>query len=212
MKSMDKKKKAVLCSMFIMILCVTAVNHRLSAREDLSVSAGYESYELSQLEHDGEVLVDSIQVVSVPGTSTATNPTDTSDPLDEATVVTSDNVAELENQDTYFDEMRSSITMDRNEILSMLTDVIAELPEGAEKTKASESKLKLIEYMNTENEIESLIENKGFSEALVVITDTSVNVSVKKQELTQMDIAKILDIIIRETGRKSEEIVIQSKF
>ena len=62
------------------------------------------------------------------------------------------------------------------------------------------------------NEMESLIENKGFTEALVVITDTSVNISVKKQDLSQSDVAKIMDIAIRETGRKAEEIVIQSKF
>ena len=192
MKSMDKKKTAILCSMLLMILCVTAVNHRLAGQEDLSVSAGYEDYERDQMEHDGEVLV--------------------FNPMEEASIVTSDNVEELTNQDTYFDEMRSSITMDRNEILSMLTDVIDDLPEGAEKTSATQSNLKLIDYMNTENEMESLIENKGFTEALVVITDTSVNISVKKQDLSQSDVAKIMDIAIRETGRKAEEIVIQSKF
>ena len=203
MKSLNKKKMAVLCSMFVMILCVTAVNNRFSNQEELNVSAGYEDYELGQLEHDGEVLVDSINVVSVPGSSAVS---------ETSTVVTSDNVEELSNQDTYFDEVRSSITMDRNEILSMLTEVINELPEGTEKNNATQSKLKLIEYMNTENEIETLIENKGFTEALVVITDTSVNVSVKKQELSQADIAKIMDVTMRETGRKAEEIVIQSKF
>lgn len=212
MKSMDKKKMAVLSGMFVMILCVAAVNNRLSNSEGLAVSAGYESYELSQMEHDGEVLVDSINVVSIPGSSGATGFASDSAILEEASIVTSDNVEELSNNDTYFNEMRSSITMDRNEILSMLTEVINELPDGAEKTNATQSKLKLIDYMNTENEIESLIENKGFSEALVVITDTSVNVSVKKQDLTQMDVAKILDITMRETGRKAEEIVIQSKF
>ena len=206
MKSMDKKKMAVLSSMLVMILCVTAVNHRLANQEELSVSAGYEEYELSQLEHDGEVLVDSIHVVAVPGSSVP------EEPLGETSIVTSDNVEELSNQDTYFSEMRSSITMDRNEILSMLTEVINELPDGTEKNNATQSKLKLIEYMNTENEIESLIENKGFAEALVVMTDTSVNVSIKKQELSQADIAKIMDITMRETGRNAEEIIIQSKF
>jgi len=206
MKSMDKKKMAVLSSMLVMILCVTAVNHRLANQEELSVSAGYEEYELSQLEHDGEVLVDSIHVVAVPGSSVP------EEPLGETSIVTSDNVEELSNQDTYFSEMRSSITMDRNEILSMLPEVINELPEGTEKNNATQSKLKLIEYMNTENEIESLIENKGFAEALVVMTDTSVNVSIKKQELSQADIAKIMDITMRETGRNAEEIIIQSKF
>jgi len=202
MRKMDKKKTAVLVSMVALILCISGVNSRLADQEELSVSAGYEEYELSQLEHDGEVLVDSINVVSIPGTSSGSD----------AAVVTSDNVEELSHTDTYFDEVRSSITMDRNEIITMLTEVIEELPEGAEKTNATQSKLKIIDYMNTENEIESLIENKGFPEALVVMTDTSVNVSVKKQELSQADIAKIMDITMRETGRTAEEIVIQSKF
>ena len=101
--------------------------------------------------------------------------------------------------------------MDRNEIISMLTDVINELPEGTEKNNATQQKLKIINYMNKENEIESLIENKGFAETLVIITDTSVNITVKKQELSQVDVAKIMDIAIRETGRPADEIIIQSK-
>ena len=197
MGKFDKKKMAVLCGMICLILCISGVNSRISKQEDLSVSAGYEEYEIAQLEHDGEVLVDSIHVTAIPGSST---------------VVTSDNVAELTNSDTYFDEMRSSVTMDRNEIITMLTDVINELPEGTEKNHATQQKLKIINYMKMENEIESLIETKGFSEALVIITDTSVNVSIKKQELSQADAAKILDITMRETGRKAEEIIIQSKF
>jgi hypothetical protein len=211
MKALDKKKAMILFSMLGMIVYVTAVNHSLSNQEELQVSSGYEEYELAQLEHDVEVLVDSIHVVSVPGTSAEAG-LDSLATWGEASVVTSDNVEELTNKDTYFQEMRSSITMDRNEILSMLTDVAEDLPDGAEKTRATQTKLKLIEYMNTENEIESLIQNKGFAEVLVVITDTSVNVSVKKQDLSQADIAKIMDITMHETGRKAEEIVIQSKF
>jgi len=215
MRSLDKKKIAVLCAMLMMILCVGAVNSRLADQEDLSVSAGYEEYEMSQLEHDGEVLVDSVNVTALPGKQDdgeEDEAEEASAMLSESSIVTSDNVAELENADTYFGEVRASVTMDRNEIISMLTDVINELPEGTEKNNATQQKLKIIDYMNKENEIESLIENKGFSEALVIITDTSVNVSVKKQELSQADIAKIMDIVMRETGRTAEEIVIQSKF
>lgn len=211
MRSFDKKKIAVLSAMLVMILCVGAINHRLSVQEDLSVSAGYEDYELSQLEHDGEVLVDSINVTALPGESDGSG--DSVQPVSgDGQIVTSDNVAELENADTYFGEVRASVTMDRNEIISMLTEVINELPDGTEKNNATQQKLKIIDYMNKENEIESLIENKGFSEALVIITDTSVNISVKKQELSQADVAKIMDIAMRETGRTAEEIVIQSKF
>jgi stage III sporulation protein AH len=129
-----------------------------------------------------------------------------------AVVITSDDVSELANVTTYFDEIRATIDMDRNEIISMLTDVIAETKEGPEKNNATQQKLQIIEYMNAEKVMENLIENKGFTDALVIMTDTSVNVTVNKQELTQSDVAKIMDIVIRETNRTASQIVIQSKY
>ena len=74
------------------------------------------------------------------------------------------------------------------------------------------NKLKIIEYMNTEKVIENLIVNKGFAEAFVVMTDTSVNVTVNKEELTQSDVAKIMDVVLRETKRPADQIVIQNKY
>ena len=44
------------------------------------------------------------------------------------------------------------------------------------------------------------------------MSDNAVNVTVNKQELTKSDVAKICDIIMRETGREASEIVIQSKY
>jgi hypothetical protein len=35
---------------------------------------------------------------------------------------------------------------------------------------------------------------------------------VKKEELTQSDVAKILDVVKRETGRAADQIVIQNKY
>ena len=127
-------------------------------------------------------------------------------------LVTSDDLESLKNTDTYYDEVRATINMDRNEILSMLTSVIEETKDGAEKDNATQQKLKIIEYMNKESEMENLIANKGFSNALVLMTDSTVTVTVNKQDLTQSDIAKITDIVMRETGRSADKIVIQSKF
>jgi len=102
--------------------------------------------------------------------------------------------------------------MDRNQVISMLTDVIAETESTTEKENAAQQKLKIIDYMEKEKMIENLIETKGLPEALVLITDNAVNVTIKKQTLNQADVAKICDIVMRETGRGAEQIVIQSKF
>ncbi|HEY9758971.1 MAG TPA: SpoIIIAH-like family protein, partial [Oculatellaceae cyanobacterium] len=128
-------------------------------------------------------------------------------------IVTSDDLSELANADAYFEEVRATISMDRNQVISMLTDVIEESKDGsAEKNNATQQKLKIIDYMNKEKVIENLIKNKGFEDALVLMTDNSVNVTVNKQEITQSDVAKIYDIVMRETGRDASQIVIQSKY
>lgn len=214
-----KRKKILLVGMVVLIACVGFLNNKLNNDQGLSASAGYTDYEMEEMsKHDGDVLVDSLNISGVPGTSsdaavTTNAPEGTTETaLDTSVIVTSDNYEELSNPDTYFEEVRATINMDRNQIISMLTDVIAESKDGPEKTNATQQKLKIIDYMNKEKVVENLIVNKGFPETLVLMTDNSVNVTVNKQELTQSDVAKICDIVMRETGRSAGQIVIQSKF
>lgn len=206
-----RKKTLILLSMLFVVLAIGVINNRLAERDALTASEDYVNYEQEQIdEHDGEVLVDSINLSAVPGTSPEEN---TEVPTEEsAVVITSDDIADLESADAYFAEIRANMDMDRNEILSMLTTVIAESDEGPEKDNATQQKLRIIEYMNTEKVMENLIVNKGFAEAFVIMTDTSVNVTVNKEELTQSDVAKIMDVVMRETGRSADQIVIQHKY
>lgn len=135
--------------------------------------------------HDGDVLVDS------------------------SAVVTSDNIAEPENSDSYFSEMRATLDMERNKIISMLSDAEGSASTSAEKEEAAAEKMMLLEYMEQEKTIETLIKNKGLPEAFVVITDNGVSVTVNTEELDQSTVAKICEIIIRQTDRKANEIVVQ---
>ena len=238
-----KRKALILIGMLVLIVCVGFINNKLNEDQNLSASAGYTEYENEQMSlHDGDVLVDSLSLSAVPGTSSgpaathsgtssgsaATLPenssgsaagmghdaseSSTGSGMDIGQIVTSDSLEDLSNVDTYFQEVRATIDMDRNQVISMLTDVISEAEDGPEKNNATQQKLKIIDYMNKEKVIENLIRNKGFSDALVLMTDSSVNVTVNKQEITQSDVAKICDIVIRETGRNANQIVIQSKF
>lgn len=223
-----KNKRFILVCMLVLIVGIGMLNNKLNQAQDLSASAGYTDYEMEQMSlHDGDVLVDSLNVTGVPGTSsdaavstdaaaetsvlTAASTSDTA--IDSSLIVTSDDLSEATNADAYFEEVRATISMDRNQVVSMLTDVIEESKDGsAEKNNATQQKLKIIDYMNKEKVIENLIRNKGFTDALVLMTDNSVNVTVNKQEVTQSDVAKIYDIIMRETGRDASQIVIQSKY
>ena len=203
-----RKKTLILLSMLLVVLAIGVINGRLAEKDVMTASEEYVDYEIQEMdEHDGEVLVDSINISAAPGTSADAN---VEASVESAAVITSDDTEDIKNADAFFAEIRATIDMDRNEILSMLTSVIAE-SSGAEKDNATKQKLRIIEYMNTEKVIESLIVNKGFAEAFVIMTDTSVNVTVNKGELTQSDVAKIIDVVMRETGRPANQVVIQNK-
>lgn len=149
--------------------------------------------------HDGDVLVDSLSVEEEKeGGET-----------DESALVTSDDVSELDNTDSYFRELRATLDMERNKIISMLTDSEASSSTKAEKENASAEKLQLMRYMEQEKTVETLIKNKGLPETFVVITENGVNVTVNTDDLDQSTVTKICDIVMRETGRKASEIVVQ---
>ena len=99
--------------------------------------------------------------------------------------------------------------MDRNKIISMLTDSESSSSGRSEKEEAAAEKMRLLGYMEQEKTVETLIKNKGLPEAFVVITESGVNVTVNTDELDQSMVTKICDIVMRETGRKASEIVIQ---
>ena len=151
--------------------------------------------------HDGDVLVDSLNVQDEGEPSEGS--------ADESELVTSDDVSELENSDAYFQEMRATLDMDRNRIISMLTDAENSATSEAEKEEASAEKMRLLNYMEQEKTIEALIKNNGLPECFVVITDSGVNVTVNSTELDQSTVTKISEIIMRETDRSAGELVIQ---
>ncbi len=222
---LTKRKKAMILGALVLILCLTVVNNQLQTKSNMTASTEYVNYEKEQIEeHNGDVLVDSLNISSLPGASIETISSEKTEGEneenmdqhtvyidEESQIVTSDDYAELSNADVYYDEARATLNMDRNNIVGMLTEVIAQAPDGQEKNNATNQKLKIIDYMNKEKNIESLIKAKGYEDALVVITDSAVTITVKKNDLSQSDVAKICDIVIRETGRNANQIVIQSK-
>ena len=94
-----------------------------------------------------------------------------------------------ENKAGTFEEMRAKLDLERNKLLSSLD---------------SEAEKKLA--------VESLIKSKNLPLSYVVMTEGGVSVTVDKQELDTNTVAKICDIVMRETGLTADKIVIQSKY
>ncbi len=191
-----KRKKVLLAGMIVLALCVGVLNSKLSDQRLLAASGEYADYESAQMAQYQEenAVVSSKEYDS-----------------EEVSLVSSDNYAELNDSNTYFEDARATLNMDRNEIISMLTEFSEESEDEAAKNEAVQQKLALIEYMSKEATIENLLKNKGFEDVYVVMTDSAVNVTLNKEELTDVDVAQVLDIVSRESGRDASQIVVQNK-
>lgn len=73
---------------------------------------------------------------------------------------------------------------------------------------AQEEKLKLVERMELEMVIEGLLAAKGFEKNIVTCGETSINVVVDADTLSEIQVAQILEIVRRESGESAENIKI----
>lgn len=77
------------------------------------------------------------------------------------------------------------------------------------KEDATKSIIKLTAKAEKENATETLLEAKGFSDAVVIMSDEGiVDVIINAVSVTEQDIAQVEDIVKRQTGAESSEIVI----
>jgi len=59
--------------------------------------------------------------------------------------------------------------------------------------------------------IEGLVKAKGFDDALVFLTEENARIVVSVDELTEQDIAKILEVVMTETNLDASNIKIMKK-
>lgn len=91
------------------------------------------------------------------------------------------------------------------EILNATVNNANATPEA--KTQAQEQIAKTAKNVETEANIETLIKAKGFADAVAVIGEDSVTVTVKAQGLTAPETAKIKDIVMEQTKNNNIKIV-----
>lgn len=96
-----------------------------------------------------------------------------------------------------FNTTRAEIELERNKLIATVDE---------------KEKERILNYMETELAIESIIKSKGLPASLVIITEQTISVTVDKQDLDTNTVAKICDIVMRETGKPAEKIIIQSKY
>lgn len=124
---------------------------------------------------------------------------------------TSANSAAAVTTSNYFTTFRTDRTKTRSEELLQCDSIIALYDEkSAEYKDAVTKKLEIVDMMEKELLIETLIKAKGFSDAAVTIgKDTqNVNVFINTNELNYNTAMAIYDLVAEETGVNDGNIII----
>lgn len=109
----------------------------------------------------------------------------------------------------YFTSYRTERSTTRNEEFVQLDSVItAYAPDSAEYAAAVERKQELVEVMEDELVMESIIKAMGFSDAAVSIGTDSVNVFINSNELTSEMVTKIFYALEVEQQVRDGKIII----
>lgn len=111
----------------------------------------------------------------------------------------------------YFTTFRTERTTTRSEELLQLDSVIALYEEDSDKYKeAVDLKLKIVEMMENELLIETLIKSRGFSDAVVSIgmNSDNVNVFINSNELDYNTALSIYTVLKDEVGVAPGSIII----
>ena len=74
--NMKIRRSLVFLSVAVIVCCIGVINNRIQS-SSLGVSAGYDDYEAAE-KHNGEVLVDSLNITQMPGSSDGSNKTGSS--------------------------------------------------------------------------------------------------------------------------------------
>lgn len=103
--------------------------------------------------------------------------------------------------------------LNRDQVRANNKEALMEIVENAnlsdaEKEAAVTSLAQMSDISIKENDCETILETKGFESCVVTISDGSVDVSMPKAELTEMEKAQVEDIVKRKTGVDIRNIVI----
>jgi stage III sporulation protein AH len=129
--------------------------------------------------------------------------------LNNSTQTTSSSSETAYSSSLFFTTSKADRTTTRNETIAYYTEIMeSESSSDEAKLNAEEQINQMLEAMTIEVNMEGLIKAKGFSEALVNYSSTYINVLVASSELTETEVAQIVDIIQSQVERDIDYIKI----
>lgn len=221
------RKNFIIFSLVLMLGLIGYINYSLNKQSLLQTSSDLEKYELMMLEQDSMVDIvvneedyDSTEVSRPEDDDYDTIIVDSLENgfiLDVAQETSAEITSIITNRqmmqsNAYFIEGRLERDKRRSEMMSYLNDIINN-QYTSEDLRNQAQGMKLVVLTNTEKEmlIENMILAKGFNDVIVYLSDNSINVIVQSEGLNERDVAKIVDIIRRETDIPMDNITIMEK-
>ena len=110
------------------------------------------------------------------------------------------------SQLSFFDSFRAERETTRQQEIAYIDTIIEQGADAETMADAQQQKLSIVESMEKEMTIESMLKAKGFADAAVTLHAGSVNVVLSAETLTDEQVAQVQDIIVRETGERTENI------
>ena len=118
--------------------------------------------------------------------------------------------AQGKTQADFFASYRDERDSVRTQELAYMDAIVAQGADTETLSDAQRQKLELVNAMETELTVENLIRAKGFSDVIVSIHKGNISVVVGTETLNDEQVAQILDIVLRETGKSAENVKIST--
>jgi len=121
-----------------------------------------------------------------------------------AGVASTSQVAEPAQAD-YFADSRIERERQRSQELERLREIASSASADAQvKKEANQRLLTLAQDAARESEVEHLVRARGYDDALAFVGNGALVVVIRARELTQLDVARISDIVTRLVGIKPD--------
>jgi stage III sporulation protein AH len=215
------KKPAIIVVLVALLVITGYINHNLTKQASARVSSDYQDYEEEELAKQVQSESDSL----VPTISEGENidnieilDSESGKSLDDMIIETEEDISQaISNKESlvsknYFIEQRLSRDKLRAALIDRLNDIVNN--ENSSQEMVTEAQKKIMEIgdlAEKELAIEGLIKAKGFEEVLVFLTVDDAKVVVGKEELTEQDVVKILEIVLSETDLDASDVNIMKK-
>lgn len=212
MKFNFKNRGFVVVSLSAMLIALGVGNYQLSKQSALTVSKDFEAYEQAQQDKNTDKEDDKETAEIAVIDSKDSEQSDIEEKAIETSKEIEEQLASKENmsKSTYILDMKMTREKQRNNLSEELNTIINNPSTSDEsREEASNMKVQLVKYQETELKIENLLSAKGYEDALVYIGEDNVNVVVNESELTKSDAAKIFDLVAEQAGVDYDKIKLQ---